>query len=157
ILRHDPSIDSQLMDGRAAPTVPRVEATRSLVAVASSPNDLEALVALAATLGSSQVARELILVQLVTGEGTTISEANADMVERRGSVVSQGIETRAVAFTSSVPARDIAKLAKREDVDLLLIVAPPELIEDGAIRDDTFAVLEEAPSDVALLIHRGDV
>lgn len=154
ILRHDPSLDPQSTPNGGTQNRSGVSAARSLVAVANRRTDLEPLLSLARILGGSQVARELILVMLA-GNSNTISEANAEMAEQRAGLLRRGVETRAVAFTSSRPGHDIARLASREDVDLLLMVAPAELAGEGSIPPDMLVVLDQAPCDVGLLVHHG--
>ena len=62
-----------------------------------------------------------------------------------------GVATRAAAFSSRTPARDVVRLAGQENVDLLLVdVAQPGL------SDDTAVVLEQAPCDVAMLVGPAD-
>jgi hypothetical protein len=60
------------------------------------------------------------------------------------------VATRAVAFGSRAPGRDVVRLAGLENVELLVRdIAEPRL------DDDAVAVLEHAPCDVALLVTAG--
>ena len=58
-----------------------------------------------------------------------------------------GVSARAAAFTSSAPARDLVRVAREQDVDLMLLDAPASPLDDPLVRD----VLISAPCDVALL------
>ena len=63
---------------------------------------------------------------------------------------------RAVAFTSTDIGRDLAKLADREDVDLVLLDGRRPFRGEGVPRGEVGSVLRRAPSDVAVLVARED-
>jgi nucleotide-binding universal stress UspA family protein len=63
---------------------------------------------------------------------------------------SRGVSARAMAFTSTSPGRDLVRLSAEQDVDLLLVDAREELLEDPDLED----VLIGAPCDVAVLVDR---
>ncbi len=62
-------------------------------------------------------------------------------------LVGRRIPARVAAFTSTEPAADLVRLASQQEVDLLLI--------EGPLEGDVRTVLDEAPSDVALLAGGG--
>jgi K+:H+ antiporter len=66
------------------------------------------------------------------------------------------VPARAVAFTSTDVGRDLAKLAEREDVDLVLVDGRRPLLGEGIPRGDVGSILRRAPSDVAVLVARED-
>src|SRR5206468_1752479 len=67
---------------------------------------------------------------------------------QRGRLLAEGIAARAAAFTSSDPGGDAVRMAAELDCDLLLLDAPPELLESPILS----AILAGAPCDVAALI-----
>jgi hypothetical protein len=68
----------------------------------------------------------------------------------------KGIAARGVAFVSPNPGRDLARLAKSEEVDLLLMDGRRPLLGGGVPRGDVGMVLNEAECDVAVLVARED-
>jgi hypothetical protein len=59
-----------------------------------------------------------------------------------------------VAFVSPNPGPDLARLAKSEEVDLLLMDGRRPLLGGGVPRGEVGAVLNEAECDVAVLVAR---
>ncbi|HEX5898648.1 MAG TPA: universal stress protein, partial [Solirubrobacteraceae bacterium] len=80
--------------------------------------------------------------------------AEVDLV--RADLLARGVPARAVAFTSTDVGRDLAKLAEREDVDLVLLDGRRPFRGDGVPRGEIGSVLRRAPSDVAVLVARED-
>ena len=74
----------------------------------------------------------------------------------RAELLERGVPARAVAFTSTDIGRDLAKLADREDVDLVLLDGRRPLRGDGVPRGEVGSILRRAPSDVAVLVARED-
>jgi DNA-binding SARP family transcriptional activator len=140
ILRQDPELDP----ARTA-TAPATPPARSLLIAPHTLTAVEPLVALAQPLAASEPPRELIVAAIVDSD--EIAGATSALAERREQLLRAGISIRAVAFSSRTPGRDVVRLAGQESVDLLL----SEITQPG-VDDDTAAVLEQAPCDVALLV-----
>jgi hypothetical protein len=83
--------------------------------------------------------RELILARLIPPGGDVTATASA-LNDRRQSLSDDGIEARAVTFTSAAPADDLVRIASEQNVDLILV--------DGRMLEPVFA---QAPCDVAML------
>jgi DNA-binding SARP family transcriptional activator len=140
ILRQDPALEPE-REALAATT----PLGRSLLLAPRALGAVDALVALAEPLAASDPPRELIVAAIVDAAG--IAAATAALAERREHLLRAGVATRAVAFSSRAPGRDVVRLAGQENVDLLVSeIAQPR------VDDDTAAVLEQASCDVALLV-----
>jgi hypothetical protein len=61
------------------------------------------------------------------------------------------VSSRVAAFTASDSGSDAALLAAEYDADLLLLPAPPELLESRAFGEGLALAFERAPCDVAVL------
>jgi DNA-binding SARP family transcriptional activator len=145
ILNQDAELDAPT-GGRPRSAAPVGAAERSILLVGSDDAELEPLIALASPLARSRRPHELVLVRLLV-PGEALREAASQLEARRAALVNEGVPTRAAAFTSDDPGADVVRLAAQQDVDLVLLDA----------RGTTFpahvtTVLEEAPSDVALLV-----
>ena len=140
ILKQDPSLEL------AQPSAPE----RSILVAAFNGRNLDALLALAGLL-ARHPARELILTRPVAA-AVHLSDASADVQRRREQLLAKGIVARAAAFTTTSPGEDVVRVAAEQDVDLLLVDGPPELLDDPVLA----ALLDNAPCDVAVLV-RGQV
>ena len=109
---------------------------------------LDSLLGLGAILAGAKPPRELILARVVAA-GEVGAEASA-LALRAEALHQDGIAARTAAFSSPTPGDDVARLAARQDVDLLLTDAGAAPLEG-----DAGAVLEHAPCDVALLVDAG--
>jgi Kef-type K+ transport system membrane component KefB len=139
---------------------------RSILVAPQSDGALEPLLALATPLARSQPPRELIIARLIRPPlGTSVrgglqTEAHlvqqaTDQVQRaRLELLDAGIASRAVALTSGNPGRDLARLSRSSEVDLVLLDGRRPLLGDGVPREDVGTVLNEAPCDVAVLVAR---
>jgi hypothetical protein len=58
---------------------------------------------------------------------------------------------RTAAFVSAAPAHDISRFASEQDVDLVLVDAPAELLRDQVLA----SLLTSAPCDVAITVGTG--
>ena len=146
------------------PNVPQPE--RSILVAPQTDTALPQLLALAEPLARSEPPRELILSRLVrpprraqaTGglqtENRLLRDASNEVNFARLELVDRGVASRAIAFTSVHPGRDLSRLAKSEEVDLLLIDGRRPLLGDGVPRGDVGAVLNDAECDVAVLVAR---
>ena len=136
ILRQDPALE---LATAAAPD-------RSVLAVALNELALGSLLALAAPL-ARQPGRELVIARLVDDQHE-LAVQSAALHERRELLLAAGIATRAAAFTSSSPGHDAVRMAAELDCDLMLVDAPPQLLQSPVLN----AILAAAPCDVAALV-----
>ncbi len=142
---------------------------RSILVAPQSAAALDQLLALAEPLARSEPRRELILVRLVRPprgaavrgglqtEARLVSEAAAQVQDRRQELLDAGLAARAVALTSADAGRDLTRLCRDEDVDLVLIDGRRPLLGDGVPREEVGTVLGDAPCDVAVLVAREGV
>ncbi len=139
---------------------------RSILVAPQSAAALAQLLALAEPLARSQPRRELILVRLVRPprgaavrgglrtEARLVGEASAQVERSRRELLDAGVAARAVALTSADAGRDLTRLCRDEDVDLVLIDGRRPLLGDGVPREEVGTVLREAHCDVAVLVAR---
>jgi class 3 adenylate cyclase/DNA-binding SARP family transcriptional activator len=154
ILQHDPSLAPPPMASSAAAAAPPLWETprpeRSILVAPSEPARVEALLVVAEPL-TRRPRRELILSALVADSGelatvtTELESASAILGER-------GVPARIAAFTSNDRGVDLVRLASEQDVDLLMVDAPPGLLETGDPPEDLAHIWREAPCDVAVVI-----
>jgi DNA-binding SARP family transcriptional activator len=144
ILRHDPALDPLSPPPAHPPAAPG----RSLLIAPGGLDVVDALVSLAKPLAAMEPSRELVIAAIV--EGTDIGTATAALAERRAGLLEAGVAARTAAFSSPSPARDLVRLACRENVELLVMEAPRK-----DLGDETGVVLQEAPCDVALFVTAG--
>ena len=142
ILRHDASLDA---DGRDRQR-PRPVAHTILVA-ALELDAVESLVALAEPL-VRDAERELVIASAVSEPGL-LAEASSRLRAHRDRLVLDGVAVRAAAFTSLTPGADLARLAREQESELLLVDAPAGLLEDARV----LGLLDEAACDVAVLVR----
>jgi hypothetical protein len=76
-----------------------------------------------------------------------LAERSRELEARRVDLAEQGATVRAAAFTSLAPGADLARLTREQAVELVLIDAPDDLLEDARI----LTLLEQAPCDVAIV------
>jgi DNA-binding SARP family transcriptional activator len=139
ILRQDSSL------GLPPPQPP----DRSILVASRGQASLPALLALAEPL-ASRPPRELILA--CASAARDLGAATLVLSDLRDALLAQGIAARAAAFTSTRPGADFARFAAEQDVDLLLVAAGRELLDDSVLRE----LLAVAPCDVAVLVGRDD-
>jgi hypothetical protein len=111
-----------------------------------SPGSTDALISLAVPLASVP-ARELLLVGTAS-ESDRLPTLSRDLEGRRVRLRQAGVAARAAAFTSITPGSDLARLVLEHDVDLVLVDAPGNLLEDARL----LSLLDQASSDVAVAI-----
>jgi DNA-binding SARP family transcriptional activator len=139
ILRHDPSLDLPQTQ-----PVHAVASDRTLLVVPAGDDRLDALLSVAEPLATLPD-RSLILARLVDEEGK-VAPAAAVLAARRTSLAAPA---RTAAFTSLEPARDVVRLARSYDVELVLLDAAESLV--GDVPGELAAVVEHSPADVAVL------
>jgi Kef-type K+ transport system membrane component KefB len=141
---------------------------QSILVAPQTEAALAQLLAVAVPLATSEPPRELIIARLIEPprgasvrgglqtESFMLAGAANELERVRGDLLARGVPARAVAFTSTDVGRDLAKLADREDVDLVLLDGRRPLRGEGVPRGDVGSVLRRAPSDVAVLVARED-
>src|SRR4029079_7308823 len=90
--------------------------------------------------------RELLLVGTVSNV-EDLAARSRELEARRAALAAQGTTVRAAAFTSLAPGADLARLTREQAVELALIDAPDDLLEDARV----LTLLEQAPCDVAIV------
>src|SRR5262249_49797681 len=93
-----------------------------------------------------------ILAQLLV-DRAALTAAAAALKEQAGALGARGVVARGAVFTTDSPGADAARLASEQDVDLVLVVARPELFVDPQLA----ALLQAAPCAVAVLTRAVEV
>jgi hypothetical protein len=139
---------------------------RSILVAPRSAGALDQLLALAVPLARSEPRRELLLARLVRPprgaavrgglqtEARLVGEASDQVQRKRQALQEAGLAVRAVALTSADAGRDLTRLCRSEEVDLVLLDGRRPLLGDGVPREEVGAVLSDAPCDVAVLVAR---
>ena len=138
ILRQDS--DLELATGTPAKS-------RSIMVALWRVSAAQGLLGLAVPL-TRRPARDLVVAHVVRPGDDLVGRSRALQVQREG-LLADGVNARVAAFTSATPQVDIVRLAHEEDVDLLLLQAPPDLLDDEALRH----VLLTAPCDVGVVVR----
>jgi DNA-binding SARP family transcriptional activator len=141
ILRHDRQLEH----------IPAHVSARSILVASLDPQRYDHLLALAEPLARTP-ARELVVTQLIDSPGE-LEAASSVARERREHLAGRGITARAAALTAQRPAADLVRIANEQDVDLLLVDAPDQLLDDDLLQ----GVLVSAPCDVAVLAARREL
>jgi nucleotide-binding universal stress UspA family protein len=139
---------------------------RAILVVALVGRHLRDLLAVAAPLARAEPRREIIAVRLLEpGELTAgvaelnqrRADAEAELASMRAaaSATSGEVQPRTAVLTSPRPARDLVRIAGPERVDIVLVDGRRSL-RGGVLGGPIRALLEEAPSDVAVLVRRRD-
>jgi Kef-type K+ transport system membrane component KefB len=141
---------------------------KSILVAPQSEPAMAQLRSLAEPLALSAPPRELIVARLVhppkradlsgglQEQNKLLTAATNEVTFARLDLMDKGIAARGVAFVSPNPGRDLARLAKSEEVDLLLMDGRRPLLGGGVPRGDVGTVLNEAECDVAVLVARED-
>jgi Kef-type K+ transport system membrane component KefB len=162
-------VEEELVQARALssaefPDLPVPE--RAILLAPQSNAATPQLVSLAEPLAGSEPPRELIIARLVRPprsadvrgglqtENKLLRDATDHVTFARLELMNEGIAARSVAFSSANPGADLARLAKTEEVDLLLLDGRRPLLGEGVPRGDVGVVLQEAECDVAVLVAR---
>jgi DNA-binding SARP family transcriptional activator len=143
ILRQDPLLEPASTPTRVVP----VEERRALLVVEGRESGADMHLQLAAAL-VARAERELIVVRLVEDErqlAAAAVELNARRQDLPGGV-------RAAAFVSHETAEDVVRLARVNDVELVLLSAVPDDLEGDAIPSELATVFERSPADVGVVV-----
>jgi len=156
--------EEELRRARLEGPVPETLVPRHAIIVGPQDDrNIDALLALAEPLARSQPPRELILARLVRPANLSaglrqddrrLQVATEELTQRRELLTAEGVQTRAVAFTSPDAGADLVRLATEQEVDLVIMNGRRPLIGGGVPRGDVGTVLERAPCDVAVLVER---
>jgi DNA-binding SARP family transcriptional activator len=122
-----------------------MEQARSILIAALEEPNIGALLALAAPL-AKHPPREVIVVRPNVARAE-LSSASNDLQRRQEALRGEGVVARSAVFTSPHPGRHVVRVASEQDVDLLLVDAPPDMLDDPVLAD----ILAAAPCDVAVL------
>jgi hypothetical protein len=145
ILRHDPSLEAETGE-------PRRRAERPVIVVSTGTERLALLLPTAETLVVRP--RRELLVAVLLAPRSDARTATAALAEYRARLLQGGQEVRVVAYGSADPGSDAAALAREQDAGLVLVDAPDDLAESGELDADRRTLLDAAPCDVGLLVHR---
>jgi DNA-binding SARP family transcriptional activator len=143
ILRQDPAL------GVAEATAVAPPRLRAIVAVTRDDGRVDELLAIAEPL-ARQPAREIILTRLLTDSGE-LGSVSALLAEHRVGLARRGVSARVAVYTTSEPGGDAALLATEHDADLILVDAPPDLVESGRLGEELTSILDRATCDVGVL------
>lgn len=143
MLTQDPSLVPEQADVRPP------EPDRSILVVAWSGGQLEALLAPARPL-ASRPRRELILARPVTDE-RELAEAAAVANARRREL---DVPARVAAFTSAERGDDVARLAKSYDVELVLL-GGLDRVDGERLPDELATILDQSPAHVVMVAGSG--
>jgi len=153
ILRQDGVLISSGAGSRPEPGVrPEqgpAEPTSSILVAPLDPAALDRLAALGAPL-VREPARELLLVGTVS-RADGLAELSRELETRRAALAGDGAIVRAAAFTSVAPGADLARLSREQQVELALVDAPDDLLEDARV----LTLLDQAPCDVGIVAGLG--
>ncbi|MGA2163468.1 MAG: cation:proton antiporter [Solirubrobacteraceae bacterium] len=153
-----------LAAAREHPGLPLAE--RSILVASHTDTALERLIELAEPLARSAPQRELILTRLVEpprgagvrgglqSENLQLEQASQTIAEARERLAADGVLARGVALSSSHPGTDLAHVAEREPVDLVLTEGRRRLIGESVPLGDVSVLLERADCDVAVLVAK---
>jgi K+:H+ antiporter len=125
---------------------------------------LEPLLSIAVPLARSEPPRELVIVRLlkptaaaeVRGalqtEQRALARATDELRTLRSALAADGVAARGAALTSTDPGTDIAKLAEREGVDLVLLDGRRPLVGSAIPGGASRGVLAHAAPDVVVVV-----
>jgi DNA-binding SARP family transcriptional activator len=136
ILRQDPDLD-----------LTRTPTVEGSILVAPRREEMLALLLALAEPLARRPPKELILARLVAG-GDDLGPASEALRERRAALLGRGVPVRTAAFVSPTPAEDLVRMTVEQDVDLVLVDGPDELLRDPLLAH----LLASAPCDVAVVV-----
>jgi Kef-type K+ transport system membrane component KefB/nucleotide-binding universal stress UspA family protein len=162
----DEFADAALAAVQAHPELPVPD--RSILVAPQTDGAIGQLVALAEPLARAEPARELIIARLVQpprgagagvrgglqSENLALERASRSINDLRERLALEGVVARGVALMSSNPGSDLAHIVEREPVDLVLIDGRRRLIGEGVPLGEVGELMEQAVSDVAVLVDK---
>jgi hypothetical protein len=135
ILTQDPALDEQFVPAR-----------RSVMAAALAGERTPGLASLAGTL-ARRPPRELIVARPI-GRGADLGGAAEELRELQRTLETDGVIARTAAFRTDRAGNALARIAAEQEVDLVVVDAPEELLDDPALAD----LLLAAPCDIAIAV-----
>jgi DNA-binding SARP family transcriptional activator len=141
ILAQDPTLAGQ----ESRPPVP----TRTILALPGDEAAIDPLVEIACGL-AAEGGYEVVAVALVR-DAAELAGANDGLSAARTAASARGSRVRTAAFTSPDAAADAVRLVTEQDVALLLLDAPTDLLETGRPTRELAAIIAEAVCDLALV------
>jgi DNA-binding SARP family transcriptional activator len=150
ILRQDAALGPT--DGAAGSFVsPR---QRAILVLAGDERRLDDLIAIAEPL-ARRPARELILALLLK-DHTGLAAASSLLAGYRDALGDRGVSSRVSVYTTNEAGAEAALLATENDVDLVLVDAPLDLLQRGRPDAGLAVILAGVPCDVGVLVGTGD-
>jgi DNA-binding SARP family transcriptional activator len=157
----EPSASLQDLEGRilsrdaTLELEPSAELVRSVVVVPRRAEDLEALAVLTAPFGLSRNPHEVILTWIeppgpAKAVSAALAEASTLLARLRDDLVAQGARARVATFTAESPSEDVLALARRPEVDLVVLGRRLAELDDGRFEADLASIVSASPCDVAL-------
>jgi DNA-binding SARP family transcriptional activator len=137
------------------------ELIRSVIVIPGQLDQLEELTALSEPFGLSRNPHEVILTWIeqpgrAKAVSDALAEASAVLARLRARLVERGARARVAAFTAADAVADTLRLARRPEVDLLLLGRELAELEDGHFDPELAGILGAAPCDIAVWFRRGD-
>jgi DNA-binding SARP family transcriptional activator len=128
---------------------PAARPARSILALPSNETAIEPLMEIARDL-AVEGGHELVSVALVR-DAAALAGATSRLSEARAAAVERGARVRVAAFTSPDAGGDAVRLVTEQDIALLLLDAPADLVETGRPGPDLASIMTKAVCDVALV------
>ena len=140
VLEQDPVLDRE---------VQAVRPSRTVLAVSDQASSITALAAVGATLAGDVDAG--LIVSAIVADEPALTSITPQLRALRDRAAGAGRELRVAAFTSDEPGRDVARLAAEHDVALLLLDAPPAVVDGARFEEALGSVLRAVAADVAIV------
>ena len=141
ILRHDPALELEFAE----------QPRRSILVAGVDAPALDPLLAVAEPL-AQRPAREVIVLRLLASRDD-LAAATREVTTQCERLAEDGVTARSALFTSTTPGADVARLATEQDVDLIIVAASSELLDDPDLAE----LLRVAPCDVAVSVGKSPV
>jgi DNA-binding SARP family transcriptional activator len=140
VLNQDPALAGEVRAARPS---------RMVLAVSSDEASLDALATVAAALARDAGAG--LIISAIVPDEQALASVTPQLQRLRERAGDDGPDLRAAAFTSDDPGRDATRLAAEHDVALLLLDAPPALLEGRRFEPSLTNVLRSVAADVAVV------
>lgn len=148
ILAQDAGLD---LPEQAEVSVGVADEERALLVAPFDSQNIDRLLELASPLAADS-AREVILARLLEAhEGASLATATDELRMRRDNLQERGIPSRVAAFTSTRPSEDVVRLATEQAVDLVLVDASPDALENQS-QSPVGEILRASLADVAVVV-----
>jgi DNA-binding SARP family transcriptional activator len=139
--------------------IEKTDPIRAVVMLPERLDQLERLTELAGTLGRPGSSHEVILAWIQEpgppdDSSRALAAVSAVLARLRAQLIERGASVRVAAFTATDRAADVIRLARRPEVDLLVLGCAGSALEDGRFAPELSLILAAAPCDVALWFER---